>query len=142
VAGLFQMVHLRFVDKSPIVARASGCSCPLFGLGCTRALWIELRRDYSPRQGVCSGCPDSPVSDLPIISVAWRSHGADVSLSRADPRRPVECHLWERGRDHRGHRRALQRRSPDCADVRMYPTRPPFLTHVYRTYTDARVNII
>jgi hypothetical protein len=52
VAGLLQMVHLRFLGEPPIIAGAISRSCPLSELGCAPTLRPKFCRDHPPCQGV------------------------------------------------------------------------------------------
>jgi|SRR6267142_32469 len=65
-------------------------------------------------------------------SAAWKCHGRDVHVPRADPRRAFERHFRERGGNHRGYRCPPQGRSSDRADFRVYPTTYLRTARVYR----------
>jgi hypothetical protein len=65
-----------------------------------------------------------------ISSATWRCHRTDVSISWTDSCRPIERYFWQRSGNHRRSRRALQRRSSDSADFRMYPNVSPYSVHM------------
>jgi hypothetical protein len=125
---ILQMVHLRLLAEPPIAACPSGRSCSLFELGCAPAFRIQFRCDHPPRQSAYYSVPESSshrdFSRLERISPQLLGDATEqMSLSLGQTLAGLlNATFGKCGRNHRGSRRAVQRRSPDRADLRMYPT--------------------